>query len=129
VRPHKVSLFTAYDFKQGRLKGVTIGGGGYWRSANVIGSDSQGREITGQTLSSVEAMLAYSWALPRLPGRFRLQVNVSNLLNRTDIIPGRIATGATAPDGFLLPGNRGIAYSRYDVVAPREVRVTTTYSF
>lgn len=129
VRPHKASVFTAYDFKSGWLKGLTIGGGGYWRSANIIGSDSAGREITGKVISSVEAMLAYSTTVERLRGRLRFQVNISNLLNQTDIIPGRIATGAGAPDGFALPGGRGLAYSRYDLVAPRDVRFTTTYSF
>ncbi len=129
VRPHKASVFTAYDFKAGFLKGLTIGGGGYWRSANIIGSDSAGREITGKVISSVEAMLAYSTTIDRLRGRLRFQVNISNLLNKTDIIPGRIATGAGAPDGFALPGGRGLAYSRYDLVAPRDVRFTTTYSF
>src|SRR5690606_9259862 len=33
VRPHKISFFTAYDFKEGRLNGFTIGGGWRWRSA------------------------------------------------------------------------------------------------
>ncbi len=130
VRPHKASVFTAYDFKTGFLKGLTIGGGGYWRSANIIGANAAGREITGQEISSAEAMLAYTCSLGRLPGRVRFQVNVSNLLDKTDIIPVRIATGTGAPDGFVLPAsNRGLAYSRYDLVAPREIRFTTTYSF
>ncbi len=94
-----------------------------------MGADSAGREITGKVISSVEAMLAYSTTIDRLRGRLRFQVNISNLLNKTDIIPGRIATGAGAPDGFALPGGRGLAYSRYDLVAPRDVRFTTTYSF
>jgi hypothetical protein len=56
-------------------------------------------------------------------------VNVSNLLNETDIIPVRLSTSAANPDGHLLPGGRGVAYSRYDLVTPREWRFTTTYSF
>ncbi len=31
--------------------------------------------------------------------------------------------------GFNLPGGRGVAYSRYDLVTPREFRFTTMYSF
>ncbi|MBI5690454.1 MAG: TonB-dependent receptor plug domain-containing protein [Verrucomicrobia bacterium] len=129
VRPHKVSFFTAYDFKEGWAKGITVGGGWRWRSANVIGSDSRGREITGKEIGAADAMLAYSWKVPRLPGRVRLQVNVANLLNDTKIIPVRLSTSDTVPDGFQLPGGRGQAYSRYDLVAPREYRLTTTYSF
>jgi hypothetical protein len=59
----------------------------------------------------------------------RFQLNVSNLLDRTDIIPSRLSRSASAPDGFVIPGGRGLAYSRYDLVAPREIRFTTTYSF
>lgn len=129
VRPHKVSFFTAYDFKEGWAKGFTVGGGWRWRSPNVIGSNSQGGEITGEAITAADAMMAYSRKFDRLPGRFRFQVNVSNLFNHTAIIPVRLSTGATALDGFDLPGGRGKAYSRYDLVAPREIRFTTTYSF
>jgi hypothetical protein len=63
-----------------------------------------------------------------VPGRFRFQINVTNVLDNTDIIPVRLATGAGALDGFSLPMGRGVAYSRYDLVAPREIRFTTTWS-
>jgi hypothetical protein len=129
VRPHKISLFTAYDFKEGRLKGFTVGGGWRWRSANVIGSDAKGGEITGKVIAAADMMMAYTTKFPRLPGRVRFQINVANLFNQTDIIPVRLSTSDSAPDGYLLPGNRGRAYSRYDLVAPRETRFTTTYSF
>ena len=65
----------------------------------------------------------------QLPGRFRFQVNIANLFNRRDIIPVRLSTSALSPDGYEVPGGRGLALSRYDLVAPRELRFTTTYSF
>jgi hypothetical protein len=111
------------------LKGFTIGGGWRWRSANIVGSNSQGDDITGRVLTATDLMLGYSTTLKRLLGRLRFQVNVSNVLDRMDIIPVRFATSATALDGFQVLGGRGVAYSRYDLVAPREVRFTTTYSF
>jgi hypothetical protein len=129
LRPHKVSLFTAYDFREGRLSGFTAGGGWRWRSANVIGEDSAGREVTGRAIVATDLMVAYTRRLKGVPGRFRFQINVTNLLDDTDIIPVRIAAGATAPDGFQLPGGRGLAYSRYDLVAPREIRFTTTWTY
>ena len=129
LRPHKVSLFTAYDFKEGRLKGFTVGGGWRWRSANVIGSNSQGGENYGKAITANDLMIAYSRKFARLPGRVRFQLNISNVLDNTEIIPVRIATGATAPDGFMMPGGRGLAYSRYDLVQPRELRFTTTWSY
>jgi outer membrane receptor for ferric coprogen and ferric-rhodotorulic acid len=129
VRPHKISLFTAYDFKRGRLAGLTVGGGWRWRSANIIGTNSAGDEISGKVITAVDFMAGYSWKLPGRLGRVRLQMNISNLFDRTDIIPSRLSASATAPDGFEIPGGRGIAYSRYDLVAPREIRFTTTYTF
>jgi len=128
VRPHKVSLFTAYDFSEGRLKGFTVGGGWRWRSANVIGEDSKGNEISGKEISATDLMVAYTRKFSGVPGRFRFQINVTNVFDNTDIIPVRLATGASALDGFMMPGNRGVAYSRYDLVPPREIRFTTTWS-
>ena len=129
VRPHKISLFTAYDFKEDFARGFTVGGGWRWRSANVIGSDSRGDEITGKVITATDLMLAYTRKFSRLPGRVRFQVNISNVLDQSDIIPVRLSNSATAPDGFHLPGGRGVAYSRYDLVTPREIRFTTTWSF
>jgi iron complex outermembrane recepter protein len=129
VRPHKISLFTAYDFREGMLKGFTVGGGWRWRSANIIGSDSAGKEITGKVITAADMMMAYTTRFKGLPGRVRFQVNVANLFDRRDIIPVRLSTSDNAPDGYILPGDRGLAYSRYDLVAPREFRFTTTYSF
>jgi hypothetical protein len=129
VRPHKISLFTAYDFKAGVLKNFTVGGGWRWRSANVIGTNASGSEITGKALTGTDLMLGYSRKFQRLPGRVRFQVNISNVFDKTDIIPTRLSTSAAAPNGYVVPGGRGVAYSRYDLVEPREVRFTTTYSF
>jgi iron complex outermembrane recepter protein len=129
LRPHKVSLFTSYDFKEGRLRGFSLGGGWRWRSANVIGSNAAREEITGKALESADMMIRYSRRIQSLRGRVTCQINITNLLNDTDIIPVRLSTGATALDGYVLPNGRGVAYSRYDLVQPREIRFTTTYSF
>ena len=129
VRPHKVSLYTAYDFKEGRLRGFTTGGGWRWRSKNIIGRNSSGGEREGKALVATDLMIGYTTKFPRVPGRFRFQINVYNVLDDTDIIPVRIASGAANPDGFQVPGGRGLGYSRYDLVVPREWRFTTTWSY
>jgi iron complex outermembrane receptor protein len=128
LRPHKVSMFTSYDFKAGWWKGFSAGGGIRWRSANIIGETSTGQEITGKELMSNDVMLRYVRKFSRLPGRFSFQMNVYNVLNRTDIIPQRLSTSVDAPNGFIVPGGRGLALSRYDLVDPREFRFSTTYS-
>lgn len=129
LRPHKLSVFTAYDFKEGWLRGFTLGGGWLWRSPDIIRTDSDGNKVTGRALTSTDLMLAYQWKLHRPPGRVRFQINVSNLFNRTPLLPVSYSTSASAPDGFMVPGGRGAGYSRYDLTPPREIRCTTTYSF
>ena len=95
----------------------------------MIGSNAAGGEITGRVITAVDLMLAYSLKVPRLPGRLRLQLNVANALDRGGIIPARLATGATAPDGFQVPGGRGLGYTRFDLIQPRELRFTSTWTF
>ncbi len=126
LRPHKASAFTAYDFKSGWARGFTIGGGWRWRSANIIGTDTTGKELTGRALSYFDLMLRYARKVDRLRGTVSFQVNVSNLLDNSDPVPQRLLTDDL---GYRLPGGRGIPYGRLDLVDPREVRFTTTYSF
>jgi iron complex outermembrane recepter protein len=129
LRPHKISLFTAYDFQEGWRKGFSVGGGWRWRSANVIGSNSRGDEITGRAITSTDLMLRYSLRPKSLPGRLAFQVNVTNVFDKTGVIPQRLSSSTSEPDSFEVPGGRGLAYSRFDLVNPREIRFTTTYSF
>ena len=107
----------------GEVMGMTV------RSANIIGENAKGQEISGKPLTAADLMLGYTRKFRGLPGRFRFQLNIANLLNQDDIIPSRLATSAALPDGYVLPGGRGVAYTRYDLVQPREFRFTTTYSF
>lgn len=129
LRPHKISVFTAYDFKQGRLKGFTFGGGWRWRSPNVLGATSRGEEIRGRAIVGTDLLVRHVRKFKALRGSVAFQLNVNNLLSADDIIPARLSTSAAAPDGFIVPGGRGPAYTRYEIVAPREYRFTTTHSF
>ena len=126
LRPHKVSAFTSYDFKQGWARGFSVGGGWRWRSANIIGADAAGKELTGRALSYFDLMLRYARKVERLRGTLSFQVNVSNVFDNSDPVPQRLLTDDLA---YRLPGGRGIPYGRLDLVDPREVRFTTTWAF
>ena len=65
------------------------------------------QEISGKVITAADMMMAYSRKFKGLPGRFRFQVNISNLFDNTDIIPVRLSTSANALDGYSLPGGRG----------------------
>ena len=72
-------------------------------------------------------MLRYAHRVSR--GRFRgtltFQLNISNVLDRDGIIPQRFSS---TPD-FIIPGGRSIAYSRFDLMDPRSIRLTTTFTY
>jgi hypothetical protein len=123
LRPHKVSVFSAY----GRLKGLTVGAGYRWRSPNVIGRYANGSEIEGRALTGVDLLLrcAHKISQGRFRGTLSYQLNISNVLDQHGIIPQRFSS---TPD-FQVPGGRGVAYSRVDFIDPRSIRFTTTYSY
>ena len=129
LRPHKVSLFTAYDFSQGRLKGLTVGGGVRWRSANINGTRADGTEIKGRPLTAIDLLVRYSHKLAqwRLRGTMSYQINVFNLLDQNGIVPQRFVD-PTNPE-YQLPGGRGPGYTRFDFIDPRAINFTTTFSF
>lgn len=126
LRPHRLSTFTSYDFKTGFARGFSVGGGWRWRSANIIGTDSARKEITGRALSYWDLMIRHTRKFPALPGTFSIQLNVNNVFDNSDPVPQRLLTN---DPGYRLPGGRGVAYGRLDLVDPREFRFSTTYSF
>jgi hypothetical protein len=128
LRPHRVSVFAAYDFKgDNLLKGVSVGGGYRWRSPNIIGEDENGREISGRPIRETDFMLRYARMMePKLwKGRLVFQLNVINVFDDRGITPRYLSI---IPP-YEVPGGRGLAYNRFDVIAPRTFRFTTTYEF
>jgi hypothetical protein len=127
LRPHRANFFTAYDFTSGRLKGFTIGGGYRWRSANIIGNLAGGEERKGRAITAADMMVRYKYRMPE--GRFRgnlvFQVNVMNVFDEGSILPTHISSTTD----FIVPGGRGIGYSRFALVPPRSWRFTTSYEF
>lgn len=93
----------------------------------MIGQDAAGRELQGRILSAADLMLRYRHKVSPwcFKGTLTYQVNVSNLFDRDGIMPQRFSS---TPD-FVVPGGRGVGYSRFDLIDPRLIRFTTTFSF
>ena len=112
-RDWRANLNTNYSFDQGPLRGVLVGGGGRYRSAATIGygvksvpkgtviagynggqpiaadtvlTDPE-REYTSPANFWVDMMAAYELPGPRRDHRYRLQLNVRNLLDRQALLP------------------------------------------
>jgi len=99
LRPHKMSLFTAYDFTEGRLRGFTVGGGYRWRVAQIIGRTASGSEISGRPLSAADLMVRYRHkvGVGRFRGTLTYQLNVTNLFNQDGLVPQRFSVSPRVP--------------------------------
>lgn len=129
LRPWRFNVFTGYDFKEGLLKDWSVGGGYRWQSANVIGEDPDRNEVTGKALAQTDMFIRYRTKQfsPLKGGQWTFQMNVYNLFDNRDLIPGNLAG-----DGYsfqTIPGDRGVAYQRFDYVPPREFRFSVTLEY
>lgn len=112
---------TNYTFREGRLKGFSLGGGARWRGERVLAYSTSNpatrREIRSGSQLTVDADLAYrrKIALRGRPFDLTIQLNLTNLLADEDLI----YTGAYA-DGRLRT---------FSLPAPRAWFVTTTAKF
>ena len=128
LRPYRVNMFTAYDFKEGRLKGWTIGGGYRWQSPNIIGEED-GEEFEGAAKVDADLLVRYKMKGGKFlgDGNWTFQMNVNNVLDNRDIIPSRLAIDGDP--NWEVPGGRGPAYARFDFPTPRAYRFTVTHDF
>lgn len=130
LRPYTANIFTVYDFTEGFLQGFSIGGGVRWRDKMIIGEDEQTfEEWRSRALFDTDLMLRYRWknGIGPFSGPFTLQLNVYNALDDQDIIP--VAYMPARGPRWEFPYDRGYAYARYDVPAPRSWRLSATYEF
>lgn len=132
-REWRVNLLTRYSFSEGLLKGLFVGGGYRWRSAAIIGyrAVSVPNEFTfpgvaaqivvpalnapvkGVASNDLEGFLGYSRSLRK--GAWRVQLNVRNLLDESDLIAQRANTSGQNTL-FTLP-------------PPRTFVLSTTFSY
>lgn len=134
-REWRVNFVTRYNFTEGRLKGLHVGGGYRWRSKNVLGYRLElvdnafpfagaptqlevpalDSPIYGDALVNVDAFVGYSRKLGEKV-RWKIQLNVRNLFDDRDPVYQR----ANLHDGFV---------TRYAVPEPRSFILTNTFTF
>ena len=133
---HNLNLRTRYDFREGRLKGLSVGGGTRLRLGRVAGARTDytitpGSDFTdkwnGRTIDKVTTVdakdqnvydLQVSYNVPLSDRRFRwsVQLNINNLLDQRELIVNNVHPRTLAP----------ITYRYQD---PRQFILTNTVSF
>jgi outer membrane receptor protein involved in Fe transport len=135
-RPHKFNVFTRYQFHDGPLENLFLGGGVRWQSANriqreLIGQNEDGTDLLGdQVLKGNEIFqtdffIGYTFThlnfLGMQGGWLRIQFNVYNLFDNDDL---NIIRYNRAED----PAARDL-YWRAVPQTPRQYRLTFSLSF
>jgi len=133
---HNMNLRTRYDFREGMLKGLTVGVGARIRKGRIAGartdySITPGSDYTdtwnGRTIDKVttvdasdqnvyDLQLGYSRPIWQKKVRWAIQLNVNNLTDQDELIVNNTHPRTLAP----------ITYRYQD---PRQFILTNTFSF
>ncbi|MBL9200154.1 MAG: TonB-dependent receptor, partial [Opitutaceae bacterium] len=114
------NIYTTYSFREGRLRGLSIGGGANYRGKQVVGNRANQpfNYLYANPYTMVSAHTSYELRLGKI--RPRLQLNVSNLLDEMDVIYTAYTTNAAA--GGDVPNT-----FRYQT--PRRYSLSATVNF
>jgi outer membrane receptor protein involved in Fe transport len=133
---YTVNLRTRYDFREGALRGLSVGAGTRWRVNRIAGARTDysvtsgsnytdtwnGRTIDNVTLVSAkdqnvyDLQLGYTLPILKKKVRWNIQLNVNNVLNQRELIVNNINGRTLAP----------LTYRYQD---PRQVILTNTFGF
>jgi outer membrane receptor for monomeric catechols len=110
-RKHKATLWTRYSFDRGTLKGLNVGGGWRYQSANISGINLDTREVYyGNASSTFDLMTSYRTKgfLGRWGERLDVtyQINVTNLLDDRTIFIARTGADATTGQPYVVAAMR-----------------------
>jgi outer membrane receptor protein involved in Fe transport len=131
-----VNLRTRYDFREGLLRGLSVGGGTRWRVNRIAGartdySVTPGSDFTdlwnGRTIDKVTLVAAkdqavydlqvgYSRNILARKVRWSVQLNINNVLDQRELIVNNVHPRTLAPLTF-----------RYQ--DPRQFVLTNTFGF
>jgi len=116
---HKGNIFANYSFREGRLKGLSVGAGVRYVGPRDLGlgEDAEGNlfKLEGSSVTSADVKVGYRLGDFAGLSNVRLQLNVKNALNNQDPLINRKNS-----DGSV----RSVTFAR-----PRAIRLTSTFDF
>ena len=145
-RKHNFNVTTRYSFREGALKGLSLGGGYTWRSDAVIATlrlpergNIVSRSLRGDSLWNSRAFFSYRFA-PKFLGQKRtiwLSAQIENLLQsklervplrlRTTVATDRAAGGTTRQLSRDIRGN--LIPTNFSYRLPRAYNFTASFEF
>lgn len=132
LRPYKANIFTAYDFKEGWLRGFSLGGGFAWQDKSVIGIlASDLSEVYSKSLLKTNLMIRYRFNRGRTEktgGKWSAQLNIDNVFDEHDPLIKRY-TGGDYANIFELPNGWGPSVQTWQYVEGINWRANVTYEF
>jgi outer membrane receptor protein involved in Fe transport len=126
LRKWNVNLVSSYDFSDGALKGLGVGGAVRWQDKSIIGFyprwdtdlgvwiDDLDSPIYADALTNVDTWVSYKRKLTDKID-WRLQLNVRNMFNDDELVPT-----AANPDGTIRT---------YRISAGRSWEITSSFDF
>lgn len=122
-RPWKFNAWTRYRFYDGRLKGLTFGGGLRYQSKNIAGIDLANNQLLhGAANTMVDFMAAYrtNSFFGNEKMKVTYQVNISNLFDADTYLSTKIWTTDTTNEPYTKRGYQ---------VDPRQINFTIRTEF
>ena len=109
LRPHKANVYTSYSFREGTPKGLRLGGGIRYESANYAGQDAAGKNYRGFAFTNIDLMAAYT---RKVWGRnCTFQVNVRNALHGDAKVSPSVVNASGNWDSIVLQVPRQVDFT------------------
>lgn len=117
LRRQNLNFFANYTFNDGMLKGFAFGGGYRYLGKNLMAYLADDSRLHGEGYGMADLMMRYRMKLND-KRTLTFQMNVKNLFDKDDYIPGR-----------YLDNDPANPLQRVYILAPREFQFTTTLAF
>lgn len=109
LRPDKANIFTTYAFKAGALRGLRLGGGIRYESANYAGQDAAGNVLKGEGDTNLDLMAAYTRKIWNRS--FTLQVNARDVTRNKPYVTPSVLNASGNADTIIINPPRQITVS------------------
>lgn len=127
---YTANILGNYTFRDGTLKGLSIGGGANFRGERLVGNQLGAPYDYIYNDAYVTATMSAGYSFKVFAHTLRLQLNVANIFNNREMqtTSGGFAN-VTIPARGTTPASTTFTANNYTVLAPRTFTLTATYKF